>query len=73
MVSEVTKGLWAKKQAKLKRNQPEAEMPFGRGREKPFSGPVAATRGSEQDKENQVIFIPRFSFWFLIFSNFSCV
>ncbi|PON61067.1 D-ribose-binding periplasmic protein [Parasponia andersonii] len=51
---EVMKGLWAKKQAKLKRNlnQSEAEMRveiIGTGREKPGSGLV------EKDSHNQVI------------------
>ncbi|KAH7528509.1 uncharacterized protein LOC107418447 [Ziziphus jujuba] len=53
---EVMKGLWAKKQAKLKKNHPEGEKPLERQREKPGSGPVIATRGSELlEKDNQVI------------------
>lgn len=49
------KGLWAKKQAKLKKNHPEGEKPLERQREKPGSGPVIATRGSELlEKDNQV-------------------
>lgn len=51
------KGLWAKKQAKLKKKQQEAEKPLERQREKQGSGPVKATRGSELEKDNQVNFL----------------
>lgn len=48
------KGLMEKKQAKLKKNHSEGEKPLERQREKPCSGPVTATRGSELEKDNQV-------------------
>jgi hypothetical protein len=51
---EVTKGLWAKKQAKLKKNDPESEEKPERVKEKQGSGVDTRARRSEQEKKNQV-------------------
>ncbi|KAL3571054.1 hypothetical protein D5086_028303 [Populus alba] len=51
---EVTKGLWAKKQAKLKKNDPESEEKPERVKEKQGSGVDTKPRRSEQEKKNQV-------------------
>nr|APR64085.1 hypothetical protein [Populus tomentosa] len=50
---EVTKGLWAKKQAKLKKNDPESEEKPERVKEKQGSGEDTKARRSEQEKKNQ--------------------
>lgn len=52
---EVMKGLWAKKQAKLKNNQQQesAEKPE-RAKEKHGSGQEGEARRSELEKDNQV-------------------
>lgn len=53
-VSEVMKGLWEKKQAKMKKNQSEsAEMPE-RVKDKPKSRLETAARRSELEKDNHV-------------------
>ncbi|XP_008239722.1 PREDICTED: uncharacterized protein LOC103338308 [Prunus mume] len=54
---EVMKGLWAKKQAKVKRshsNQVEAEQPQERVREKPVLTAARRSEASELEKDNQV-------------------
>ncbi|CAK7328968.1 unnamed protein product [Dovyalis caffra] len=51
---EVMKGLWAKKQSKLKKNELESEEKSGSVKEKQGSGLDTRARRSEQEKENQV-------------------
>ncbi|XP_057950734.1 uncharacterized protein LOC131145581 [Malania oleifera] len=55
---EVMKGLWAKKQAKMKKNQQESESAVKRGRVKEKAGPgfgSAARRSEPAEKTTQVI------------------
>ncbi|KAF9667831.1 hypothetical protein SADUNF_Sadunf15G0064200 [Salix dunnii] len=51
---EVMKGILAKKQAKLKKNDPESEEKPERVKEKQGSGMDTKARRSEQEKKNQV-------------------
>ena len=48
------KGILAKKQAKLKKNDPESEEKPERVKEKQGSGMDTKARRSEQEKKNQV-------------------
>jgi len=58
--SEVMKVLCAKKQAKLKKNEPGSEEKPERVKEKQGSGLDTKARRSEQQKENQVTLITYF-------------
>ncbi|KAJ6676722.1 DUF4228 DOMAIN PROTEIN [Salix viminalis] len=51
---EVMKGMWAKKQAKLKKNDPESEEKPERVKEKQGTGLDTKAGRSEQEKKNQV-------------------
>lgn len=51
---EVMKGLWAKKQAKMKKSQSESAEKPERVKEKPDSLPETAARRSQPEEDNHV-------------------